>query len=255
MQQGLSGVYQATALRNFNGGELLVHTDPGSLNPNLADAQPGVIDGVVQPDGITAVARLLTTRALSNDVVALDEVAASTDWIISYPTSGYHAARPFTVEISGEPRNCSSFGDYGPEPMPGEPVVYLEFDQMNNVFFASSGDGTSRGSFRNSGLSVTPIPQAGVALCNAVNVLTFDGRPSMLLPEGSPYLENLDGLVGDSSHLWWAPVGEEMLGEPVLALRLTRFVNGTLEGGSILSNYLFMDAHRRNVDVEELDME
>ncbi len=254
VQQGLSGVYRATALQNFNGDEVLIHTDPGSLNPNLADAQPGVINGVLQPDGITTVAGLLTTRALSNDVVALDEVAASTDWIISYPTSGYHAARPFTVEIGGESRNCSSFAGYGSKPGPEEPMVSVTVDQANNVFFSSSGDGTWRGSF--GGHIFTPAPpntQEGVALCNAVNVLTFDGQPSMLLTGDSPYLENLDGLVGDSSHLWWAPVGKFAgEGEPVLALRLTRFVNGTLHGGSVLSNYLFMDAHRRDVEVEEL---
>ena len=255
VQQGLSGVYQATALRNFNGGHVLVHTDPGSLSPNLADAQPAMVNGVTQPDGITTVAKLLTTRALSNDVVTLDEVAASTDWIISYPTSGYHAARPFDVEIGGEPRNCSSFGYYGPEPGPGEPLVSTTIAQAGNVFFSSSGDGTWRGYYGELEVTPAPLTQTGVALCNAVNVLTFDGRPSMLLPEGSPYLENLDGLVGGSSHLWWAPVGDQLGasgGEPVLALRLTRFVNGTLEGGSVLSNYLFMDAHRRDVDTNEL---
>ena len=253
VRQGLSGVYQATALQNFNGGELLIHTDPGSLSPNLADAQPGPVNGVLQPDGITTVAGLLTTRGLSNDVVALDEVAASTDWIISYPTSGYHAARPFTVEISGESRNCSSFASYGSEPGPGDPTVPLHFDQSNNVFFSSSGDGTWRGSFGTHEFTPAPPPiQEGVALCNAVNVLTFDERPSMLLPEGSPYLENLNDLVGDSSHLWWAPVGKLAGdGEPVLALRLTRFVNGTLEGGSVLSNYLFMDAHRRGLELQD----
>lgn len=258
VQQGLSGVYQATALRNFAGGELLVHTDPGSLSPNLADAQPGVISTVLQPDGITTVAKLLTTRALSNDVVALDEVAASTDWIISYPTSGYHAARPFDVEVGGESRNCSSFGFYGPELGPEEPTVLTSTTQAKNVFFSSTIDGAWRGSYGDPQFSPTPGTQTGVALCNAVNVLTFDGRPSMLLPEGSPYLENLDGLVSDSGHLWWAPVGDQLGafgGEPVLALRLTRFVNGTLEGGSVLSNYLFMDAHRRDVDIHELDME
>ena len=247
VQQGLSGVYEATAMQNFNGDEVLVHTAPGSLSPNLADAQP---------DGINAVARLLTTPALSNDVVALDEVAASTDWIISYPTSGYHSARPFDVEIGGKLRNCSSFGDYGSAPGPGDPTASISVVEAKTVFFSSSSDGTWRGAFGDPQLDPSPITQAGVALCNAVNVLTFDGRPSMLLPEGSEFRENLDGLVGDSGHLWWAPLGEGISrGEPVLALRLTRFVNGTLEGGSVLANYLIMDAHRRDVDVEELGME
>lgn len=256
VQQGLSGIYQAVALKRFSADDVLLHTDPASLSPNLADAQPTIAGNRRFSDGISAVAHLLTTRSLSNDVVALDGVAASTDWIISYPTSGYHDARPFSVVIEGQPRNCSSFGDVGPDPGPGEVSVSTSSVRAKNVFFGVSRDGAWRGSFGDPQLDPAPPVDVGVALCNAINILTFNGRPSMLLPEGSPYLENLDGLVGDAGHVWWAPVGIDSGadgGEPVLALRLTRFVNGTLEDGSVLSNYLFMDAHRRDVNSEELD--
>jgi len=70
---------------------------------------------------------------------------------------------------------------------------------------------------------------------DALNVPTFDQRPSLLVPEGSVFLESVDGLLaGESSHLWWVGAGGQGNGEPVLALRLTRFANGALEGGSVL---------------------
>ena len=244
--QGLSGVYAATALRNFDEQGSLVHTHPGSPHPNLADAQPG---------GIGAVADVLRTPVLSNDVTSLDEVDASTDWIISYPTSGYHAAKPYTVDIEGEERNCSSFGVYGQPVQLGDPVVTMNQTIAQLVLNSWSGDGVFRGDLWLPEIHYPPSPEVdvGVALCNAVTVVTFGDRSSLLLPDDSPHIDRLsDEIVDASSHLWWTPLGNlGGPGDPVLAFRLTRFVNGTLEGGSVLANYAFMSPHRRGAGAED----
>ena len=241
VSQGLSGVFQAAALADFTEGQALPHSAPGSENPSLDDA--------MDPDfnGIGGVQRELYTQSLSNDVTALDDVNATTDWIISYPTSGYANAptRPFEIDIEGKARYCSSFGVYGAAPQPDEPRVTMSAFDAHNVFFSTSGDGAVQGSYGPSDFATDPQTEAGVALCNAVNILTFDQRSSILVNDDSPYRENVDDVAaGESSHVWWAQPGHE--GVAALAFRVTRFVNGQLNGGSTLANYLLMSAHRRN---------
>lgn len=228
--EGLSGVYAASALRDFADTPLL-HTHPSSLHPNLADAA----------QGIDAVAREFNVSTLSNDVIVLEEVDASTDWIISYPTNGYHAIKPFDVRINGELRNCSSLG---PPSQAGDPVAELDGETAMRILFSASGRDTE-GSY--GALDIAPIPsqEIGATLCNAVNVVSFWNKPSLLLPADSPLLYTLGEVTaGPASHVWWEPLG----GSP-LAFRLTRFVNGTLAGDSVLANYSFMAPHRRDVGV------
>lgn len=258
VEAGLSAAFAATALRDFRAGADLVHTRPGSEHPSLADADPvaRMPDGsqLNFASGIEAVAAVLSTPVLSNDVVVLDDVGARTDWILSYPTSGYHASRPFDVVVAGEARNCGSLGVYGPPSAVGDPVVTMPLGEAQSVFYGWSGDGPYGTYALLEELDPAPMTEVGVALCNAVNILPFSGKPSILVPEGSALLVSTTGLdTGGASHLWWWPPGmENAWGEAVLAFRLTTFVNGTLGGGSILANYALMGPHRRGAGRDDL---
>jgi hypothetical protein len=179
-------------------------------------------------------------------VVVLDQIGARTDWVISYPLAGYKIYRPFTVDINGTSRHCEAFRQALIE---GGPTVKVD----SGIWFNSLVSKGSRRTIGAESLDIAPIPpiDSGVNFCHAVNVLSFEGKPSILLTNGSEILSNLsDFTASPTSSLTWRLIEpvfplEDGIKRPVLAYSLTTFVNGTLDGGRILANYAVLRPHRR----------
>lgn len=100
----------------------------------------------------------------------------------------------------------------------------------------------------------TPMGPHAPFLCYSVNVLAFDERPSVFLPDDSKLLTTAESTLTSSSPsstlqytfsdgFVYSTLAKNE-GRPVLAFRATTFVNGTLNGGSILANYMILKAHK-----------
>ena len=252
VQQGLASTYTALSLSKFV--DNIPHTSPTDISPNLADADPIVdtpyLDNVVPQsgEGIDAVAMALGTGGLStvtNQVVNIPTIRASTDWVLSYPLAGYKNYKPYTVNVDGKQVHCETFGL--PASSESELVGEALLDQAQGAL-KSWGFGTDKGG-QTSTLDPPPPIDVELALCSAVNVVSFDGAPSILAGENAPYLTELyDVLANDSSStLQWRPVYSAHMGvkRPVVGFRLTVFANGTLDGGNILANYAILRPHVR----------
>ncbi len=255
VKKGLAASYTATALSQFKDKEIeknhISHTSPFDPSPNLAEAKPVAtsmtgVDVVSESgEGIDAVATVLSHDVYENDVVTEETIGASTDWVISYPLAGYKNHRPITVTIDGDERNCETFKL---PPVEGEPIVDSESASLEPIFI-SWGQGHQIGNEAINPGDIAPRPpriKVGTALCSAVNVISFEGKPPILAFPNSGNVKNISGvIVSDSSMLRMQFVHSDEVGfiRPVLGFRLTTFVNGTLEGGKTLANYAVIKPH------------
>lgn len=254
VKKGLAASYTATALSQFKDKDLeknhISHTSPSDPSPNLAEAKPLVtsMTGVdVVPEsgqGIDAIAAVLSHDVYENDVVTEESIGASTDWVISYPLAGYKNHRPFTVTIDGNERYCETLKL---PPEEGKPIIETE-SVFSEPIFISWGQGQRIGEVIDPTTISPRLPRmkVGTALCSAVNVISFEGRPSVLAFANSPNVKNISGVIAsDASMLKMQFVDSDETGfsRPVLGFRLTTFVNGTLEGGKVLANYAVLKPH------------
>jgi len=250
--EGLAAGYTATALDHFN--DQFAHTSPWDDSPHLGEAEPVAtasngVDVVPESgEGIDAVAMVLGLDGpsiISNDVIVADSIGARTDWVLSYPLDGYKNYRPFPVSIEGSERQCETFGLSTAQ---GEPFVELRADTAVSVL-------ESWGNGKHLGGELVPDPppliEVAPAVCHSVNIISFEGKDSILIPLDAPNLIPLSGVTAsDVSQLRWRlvePVFPVMDGirRPVLGFRLTTFVNGTLDGGNVLANYAILRPHVR----------
>ncbi len=256
--EGLAAGYTATALDHFN--DQFSHTFPWDASPHLGEAEPVAtasngVDVVPESgEGIDAVAMVLGLggqSTISNDVIVADSIGARTDWILSYPLDGYKNYRPFPVSIEGSERQCETFGIHSRQ---GEPSFEIPLDKaIASLVSWANGINTEDEKW----LAVSefdPMPtvtHAVPTVCNAVNIISFEGKDSILIPLDAPNLIPLSRVTAsDVSQLRWRlvePVFPAMSGirRPVLGFRLTTFVNGTLDGGNVLANYAVLRPHVR----------
>lgn len=250
--KGLSSEQPAIGLRDFM--PVIPHTSPGSHSPSLEDAEPiARLDTgeVVEPasrKGIDAVALLLATSegTITNDVVLGANVAASTDWIVSFPLRGYKEYGSYQADIDGVTRTCNANE-------PTDSATLYIVNPMHSPWHSWGGGQESQGYLNE--LDPTPPMSYSPFLCYAVNVLTFGDNTPVLLAASSILQEHVGGIPdgelqfpSDSFSLTYTfndgySHPTENAGRPVVAYRVTSFVNGTLDGGNVLSNYLFMRPH------------
>ncbi len=241
--QGLATALPATAIDEF--AERIPHTAPDSNTLTLEYADPiaTLPDGsIVEPpsgEGIDAIAMLLAAgdwASIVNDVITLDGIAASTDWIISFPLSGYRLYGPHQLEIDGQMRSCSSSGnDKDTLPYVVEPV--------NTPWGLWGGGAWTLG--LGSVIDPTPSLRYEPFLCYPVNVITFGDKPPLFLPEDSVHQYRLSSLydqpLSNAAHTAGYRFRQGL--RPLVAFRVTTFVNGTLNGGSTLANYATSRPH------------
>ena len=119
--EGIAFPYDAIALENFWQGAGM-HTDPGSLLPDLSAAYPesrtllpsGELAISEWETGFEAVSAVLMKAELHNEYVLDAGVAGKTEWVINFPTKSYHADQgltavaPFTSPWTGQ-GSCDDF--------------------------------------------------------------------------------------------------------------------------------------------------
>lgn len=254
VSQGLSSALPAIAIGEFAAD--VPHTAPQSESPNLASADPiailpsGAVVEFESGSGIDAIALILSTRydaRISNNVITVNDIAASTDWIVTFPLRGYGYSGGFTVDFGETLRLCDPTGD------DAETAPFLEEESVR--FWTMSGDGLFEFADATSTISPTPIRQYAPFLCNTVNVVSFGSNSPIFLQEGSNlqyrvrelYDQSLDDMTRHIEYSFKdaTSILPQEVGRPVIAFRATTYVNGTLEGGSVLANYMAIRYHDR----------
>ena len=247
VQNGFAAESAAIALRNFT-TNLIPHTAPGVASPNLSDADSMAVMSngeELEPasgDGIDAVALVLSSKhKMTNEVVTLEEIGASTDWVVSFPLRGYKVYATQGTQAAGNVQTCQASGYAATDP----PYI----TELIPGSWQSWGDGMSNGQ----GIDIDPVPPVRYTpfLCNAVNVLSFGDRPSIFLEESAQLQHRVSANIehAPSATLSYALTGNveavsATRGLPVIALRATTFSNATLQGGNVLANYMLLKPHR-----------
>lgn len=250
VEQGLSAEHVATGLTDFS--ETMAHTSPFNTgSPSLAEADPtAILPSGEQVDlgpgqGIDAIALLLSTNEgyIANDVVTAVDIGASTDWVVSFPLRGYKSYGFFDLEIDGVTRSCNHY-----RRADGEAQTIQA--GLNGPWMGWGGGAFAGGS--PSDIAPEPQVQYSAFLCYSVNVLAFSDDSSVFLPSSSKLLTFVaPDLVPASpsstvQYRFFDGIGSANRndGRPVLAFRATTFLNGTLDGGSVLANYMILKPHR-----------
>jgi hypothetical protein len=248
---GISLPYTAVALDGFYQLNGSLHSQVGSLTPNLgsaaddrgvggAQAQIMHRGGVLALDfetGLEAVSAVLTAAGTVNEYNTEPSLAASTDWTVTFPTRRLHrdsagVQNPFGADCTGG--------------------VLRYYNREEK-----SGDNKS------------------LQFCNNSTVLGFNvGIPRVLgdLSSTTVNFDSSDFNLG-WSHLGFAPQGSNGLsanyvvslphannrayiveGLPVLGFSANNFVNGSLSGG-FLANYSLISPHKYDKRVVEVEVD
>ena len=223
--EGLSSNYSATPLVNLNLPVDHIHPTKNDFDLRKAEG------------GIEAVAKALSASTLSNEVVRLDGINAATEWVITYPLAPYMNHKPFLQTSDGTSQWCDSLGlytsnDIQPTNFDPAQAASVMVNNAEGVNYVQQTEGEQG--------------KLHIGLCNAVNIVNFGSEP-ILLEDGSPLQTNVPTqlaqlLSGKASILEWA-LPESRPALPMLGFRLTTFKNGTLNGGSTLSNYSLLTEH------------
>ena len=270
VNKGTAVGVDSVAIENFSDQITNLHFQPGFEQPSLADAQPFVtiFDGSNANDyemenGEHAVSSLFMTTDVMNDYVLDEEINALTDWVITMPTKRFYVnpgdAKP-TAPPAKVPFNKRWNGTNA-----CEPVAISQWDR-EEAFVPPPSDGPV--------FSPQPpgVESDDFNLCTEVSVISFGGEDSAInasskiqygftpdyangwakinfLPEslndpealqpGARELESLDGDVFN--------------GLPVVGFAAFVYQNGTLEGGSVLSNYAAASVHKTATEVTSND--
>jgi hypothetical protein len=101
--EGLSVAHDALALDSFWQSAGL-HTEPANIFPNLENAAPQSIintdQGLVTLDWLTgyqAVSAALMSHSVTNQFDLLEQLAARTEWVLSFPTKRHHTESEFSL--------------------------------------------------------------------------------------------------------------------------------------------------------------
>lgn len=215
--EGTALAYMPASLSNVLQG--IENTSPNNHEaPSLESAsRPGH-----SLSGVDLVSHELMTRRISNDYVTAPEIAASTDWLIYFPTFQHHvhgaeSLAPFTAQWNGE-----------------EACQTARLELWNRE--------AEKGMDEN------------IQFCHALNVLSF-GPSSVLKASGSVKqtveLPNqfADGWAridfgGDERELQLETANASILryGLPAIGFAVQKYVNGDVDG--VLSNYTGLVKHQ-----------
>ncbi|RVU30037.1 hypothetical protein [Neptunomonas marina] len=222
--KGLSAVSTAVALAET--GIQFSHQHPTKNQINLTQTV----------GGIQAVADALNVTGISNFVDSNDFTAADTQWVVTYPLAGYGYTKPYVRDVE---TSCGIAHNSNISSVTAELAHHTDVFVTNFTSVLNQSHSVSHG------------------FCNAVNLYAPVGQvssynslsdSSSLITEGFSFSRTEVGLLKLSFIQSQQNFGNgKTVGEikhPVLGFRLTTYVNGTLFGGKVLSNYMFLDAHR-----------
>ncbi len=244
--EGMAFSYDAIALQNFWQGPGN-HTEPGSPEPDLNAAFPEsrvlLDDGEMVVSewthGFEAVSAVLTKSGIINEYAIDQGVGGKTEWLLSYPTKGYHSGSddviaPFTQTWDGA-NACETFA----------------VELWNREAYLKPP--LSCGSVTCSPTQMLP------KMCKSANVISFIAPDGDVMSEsrilGSDNLLTISTIDGSNSENGWAKLtfpesaqtdplsGEAIKGMPVAGIAVMQFTNaGAAEG--LLAQYGSLFRHK-----------
>ena len=256
--------YNADAIDGFFRGQAnTLHTNPGSVFPNLGFAATEVTGEAVArvfsngdlyeipyTDGIDAVSAVFQSRYIYNEFNLNAGLNAASEWVITFPTKRAYvyggAALPFTTAfpVASNPNFTGSCHSYR--------INYWNREERT----------TSQG------LTVSPpAPTQGFGLCWEANVLAFGQTLTTTTPTrilGTTPVFGANGLSGFAFQEGWARIefdapaagfqywlpsddGQALVGQPVTGFWASEVVNTNVEAG-VRANYGLIHKHRVSRD-------
>lgn len=262
---GTATSVDAVALENFwiSSGLAAVphHTPPGSLSPSLEDVQtaanvfnPNVVPpafvafNATTPNQIDNVSAVLTHNTIANDYGIGADLAASTDWVVTFPTKRFY--------VNQTPARAPFQQTWNPTS--GSPIAGVSCDPISIIYYDREEATQQAG---DDDFSPTP-PIPGIALCHEVNTVTIatkgDTDPGLF---GASFTQAKVELAAGFNYGWLkigfpgatpgnpAAVSDgttTVNGLPVIGFAFTQFVNSAIDvgGTSVLSNYGGTTVHK-----------
>jgi hypothetical protein len=259
VQEGTDASYDAVAVDDWidEQGAGFFHSGPGDLFPSIAsDAdlaydvfdEGGVQSGIAFT-GADSVSATMMQAAISNDYVLENDIAAGTDWVVTFPTKRFYVnqtppVEPFTNDWSSVTSTaCEIFS-----------IEYWNREEATPVDPVDPND-------------FSPLPPPGeiptFSFCYEANVLTFNESNVLAASARSGVNLNLESGFENG----WARINftgngigdfdndrelqtqdHVFLGLPVVGFAVQRYVNGELPNG-VLSNYSGTDLHKGSRDI------
>lgn len=274
--EGTTASYDASAVDNFFG--VATHTATGSLAPSLNSAQTfsdvfddaEVFATTFPGGGIDAVSSVFMRDTLSNDYVLDDGLNAETSWVVTFPTKRFYVQEavladraPFSAQWDGAVA-CESIAltywdreegtptedpttpggpDFSPLPPQFPADLPPGFNLCTEVNIINFGDSDVLGSDNLAvGLPLADDFVNGWAMIDFEQAVPFGGNPALY--NAREIIGNDDdGAAGDTN---------VFTGLPVVGFAVQKYLNGTLEGGSVLANYTAVTDHKYTRDIERV---
>jgi len=286
--QGASFGYDAIAVADHvaagaTGSDM--HYKPGDIEPNFTDlafdtAAIVSVNGAsvtldfdgdyaaAAVDRVQALNSLIMSSEVYNDYVTDTAIAATTDWLMSFPTKAFHVnatepVEPFSKLWDGqkacEPANLSTVdreesapevippGSAGPDfspappgapaPAPGNDDVSLCYESTIVQFATESAAGTSTvavgvNAFLDAADGWGTISLMPADLDTTLGFCGTDGNRLTLGDRTTPCDRSIDS--GDA----------ELFGLPVVGFAVQKYVNGSAGGAGVLANYAMATEHK-----------
>jgi hypothetical protein len=286
--QGASFGYDAVAIADHvaagaTGSDM--HYQPGDIRPNFGDgaldtAAMVSVNGSSQTldfDGdypaeaterVQALNALIMASEVYNDYVTDPAIAATTDWLMNFPTKAFHvngteAVEPFSALWDGqkacEPTSLTSVdreesapevippGSSGPDfspappgapaPAPGNDDVSLCYESTIVQFATESAAGTSSVAVGVNALLEANDGWATISMMPAdidstLGACGTDADSSTTGDQTEPCDRSIN--AGDA----------ELFGLPVIGFAVQKYVNGSAGGAGVLANYAMATEHK-----------
>jgi hypothetical protein len=273
-----------------------MHYKPGDQDPNFndpaIDSAATIFTGTgtisfdasesdfyddAEIEGLMAVNSLFMTSEVHNDYVTDPVIAATTDWVMTFPTKSFHIPTVATADPI-EPFS-SNWVLKGYDPIASgqcEPIALGVVDREESTPPVTP-PGSDGPDFSPGPPQGTPPPAGNddVPLCYETTVLQFAdetaaGTNSLAIGVGD-YLEesdgwatayfhpsmldtNLPGCVGEIGNTTDCQRkikddGHVLTGLPVVGFAVQKYVNGSAGGAGVLANYAISSEHKTEADI------
>lgn len=272
--EGTANGYNATMLDNWVVGFGDVHSAPGDTAPNLSAAFPQESNvfvsgpaavvfsdwaGTSPSGGLNAVSAVLMHDNIINEYTVETALNAGTDWVVTFPTKAEYVLVAAGANWSATPPFATKFGAGGARPgtddPAADPLTSGGACEIVNITIWDREEQTPVGD-----VDFSPQPPGGVdSLCWETNVITFndtDVLNSQNLRLNVPVPNNFQNgwmrlSFTEATQVMTSDDGDFFGGLPAIGFAVQNYVNGTLSGGTVLSNYGVLFNHRATRSVSD----
>ncbi len=281
--EGTMFSYNATAIDGFWPNGTTTHENPGNVLPNLASSDRstsnvfanGVVETIDWTNSIFAVNATLTLDQLMNEFNIEGNLGARSEWVLTFPTKRFHVdAAPGGFSPGEEPIPPFSQLWTKESASSCDTLTFSFWDREEQIDIPEPGDPGD--------VIISPPPPPGppteepaFQVCREANVIRFSNDATLpgeteilkepLRTDGEGEVSNVSYTNLNLPEAWengWVRFnfgadfqsvegirlsdGASVVveGLPVVGFDVTTFTNGTLEGGTVLSNYGGTFKHR-----------